>query len=105
MAGNYTHDILPEEVKKRLEAGEKLSIIDVREPDEWAAGHIPGAKLIPLNTIPHRCHELDPEESHILVCRSGGRSGVACEYLEQSGYKVSNMVGGMLEWDGEVSFE
>lgn len=103
MAGKYAKEILPQEVQRRLEQGEKLLIVDVREPDEWASGHIPGAKHIPLGSILQRHKELDPEQEYIIVCRSGGRSSVACEQLEELGYKVVNMPGGMLEWDGDVS--
>lgn len=103
MSGKYSKDIFPHEVKRRLERGEQLQIVDVREPDEWASGHIPGARHIPLGAIHQRHVELDPKQEYIMVCRSGGRSSLACEYLEGLGYKVANMSGGMLEWNGDVS--
>lgn len=105
MAGKYSKGVLPQEVKQRLEQGEKLLIVDVREADEWASGHIPGAEHIPLGSIHQRHKELDPKQEYIMVCRSGGRSSVACEHLEELGYKVANMPGGMLEWDGDVSHD
>lgn len=94
----------PAEVAKKLHKGEALNIVDVREDDEWFLGHIPGAKHIPLNQIPARIHELDPRKETILVCRSGGRSIVACEYLHNMGHKVINMPGGMMEWPGEKEY-
>lgn len=94
--------ITPKEVEERLRAGESLHIIDVREPGEVAAGKIPGAVNIPLGLIEFRMHELDKNEEYILVCRSGGRSGRAAEFLDSRGYRVINMTGGMLAWEGPV---
>ncbi|ATA60270.1 rhodanese-like domain-containing protein [Geobacillus sp. C56-T2] len=94
--------ITPKEVEERLRAGEPLRIIDVREPDEVAAGKIPGAVNIPLGLIEFRMHELDKKEEYILVCRSGGRSGRAAEFLDSRGYRVVNMTGGMLSWEGPI---
>ncbi|AWO75748.1 MULTISPECIES: rhodanese-like domain-containing protein [Geobacillus] len=94
--------ITPKEVEERLRAGEPLRIIDVREPDEVATGKIPGAVNIPLGLIEFRMHELDKNEEYILVCRSGGRSGRAAEFLDSRGYRVVNMTGGMLAWEGPI---
>jgi rhodanese-related sulfurtransferase len=94
--------ITTKEVEERLRAGEPLRIIDVREPDEVAAGKIPGAVNIPLGLIEFRMHELDKKEEYILVCRSGGRSGRAAEFLDSHGYRVVNMTGGMLAWEGPI---
>lgn len=102
MAGKHSKDILPQQVKQRLAKGEQLRIIDVREPEEWESGHIPGSKLIPLGLIGQRHKDLDRSKEYILVCRSGNRSGIACEFLEERGYKVANMSGGMLRWDGDI---
>ena len=95
---------MPNEVNERLAKGEKLNIIDVRESDEWANGHIPTAKHIPLGTLGSQSDQLDRKTSYIIVCHSGNRSGLACELLEELGYDVTNMVGGMSHWDGEVAF-
>jgi len=93
-------EITPSEVKERLERGEKLHIIDVREDEEVALGMIPGAKHIPLGQLPERLGEIDKTGETIMVCRSGGRSGRACEFLEASGVQgVKNMAGGMLAWE------
>lgn len=92
-------EILPDKLHEQIEKGEKLSIIDVREDDEVAKGMIPGAKHIPLGEIEDRLDEISKDEEHIMVCRSGGRSGRACEFLDQHGLKVKNMVGGMIAWE------
>ena len=92
--------ISPAELKQRIENGEKLDIIDVREPEEIALGMIPGAKSIPLMQIPDRLSEIPQNGETILVCRSGNRSSRAYEYLEAQGFKgLKNMTGGMLEWE------
>ncbi|HET7626905.1 MAG TPA: rhodanese-like domain-containing protein [Bacillales bacterium] len=96
-------EITPNEVRELLRAGKKVSIIDVREDEEVAAGKIPEAKHIPMGEIPDKLDELDKATEHILVCRSGNRSGRVTEFLQGQGYRVKNMSGGMLEWEGEVS--
>lgn len=90
------------EVQQKLDSGEQLSIIDVREDDEVAQGRIPGAVHIPLGMIQTRMGELDKDKEYILVCRSGGRSTFAGSFLENQGFKVTNMDGGMLTWTGET---
>ncbi|RPF51156.1 rhodanese-like domain-containing protein [Aquisalibacillus elongatus] len=89
-------------VAEKLENGKELNIIDVRETDEVAEGKIPGAKNIPLGLIEFRENELDQGKEYIMVCRSGGRSGKATQYLEGRGFDVTNMTGGMLDWVGPV---
>lgn len=72
-------------------------LIDVREPDEVAGGTLPGAVNIPLGQLPTRLGELDPHRRVVLLCRSGGRSGQAAEYLAANGFDdVVNLAGGML---------
>jgi len=95
-------EITPQEVQERLENGEKLNLIDVREVDEVQAGHIPGITHIPLGLLEFRTQELDKNNSYIMVCRSGGRSGKATEFLQSQGFDVTNMSGGMLAWEGKV---
>jgi rhodanese-related sulfurtransferase len=95
-------EMTAKEVEKQLEEGKKLNLIDVREDDEVAAGKIPGAVHIALGTVPDRMNELDKSKEYIMVCRSGGRSGNASQFLEAQGFKVINMTGGMLAWEGEV---
>ncbi|NWL89225.1 sulfurtransferase [Paenibacillus sp. 79R4] len=95
-------EMYPFEVNERLQRKDQLAIVDVREPDEFAAGHIPGAKNIPLGTIPGALNLIDPQQETIVVCQAGGRSTRACEYLSSLGYHVLNMVGGMSAWSGEI---
>jgi len=81
--------------------GEDGQLIDVREPDEVAAGTIPGAVNIPLATVPDRLAEIDPGRRVVLLCRSGGRSTSAAEFLTTQGYDdVVNLEGGMLAFNG-----
>jgi len=92
--------ITPQEIITRMNNGESLTIIDVREDEEVATGIIPGARHIPLGELPMRLSEIDERSDEIiLVCRSGARSARACEYLEHMGYSgLKNMVGGMIKW-------
>ena len=74
-------------------------MLDVRQPHEVAAGAIPGAESVPLHTLPARLHELDRDQTLVLVCRSGNRSAQACAFLQQQGFdKVYNLRGGMIAW-------
>lgn len=95
-------EIMVKELEEKLVSGEKLNIIDVREDDELATGKIPGAKHIPLGQIPDRLGDLDKNEHYYMVCRSGGRSSNACQFLIQNGFNVTNILGGMLAWEGEL---
>ena len=95
-------EITTTEMQQKLENGETLHMIDVREEDEVAAGMIPGAIHIPLGEIPERLEELDRATPYVFICRSGGRSGRAAEFLEAQGFDATNMVGGMLDWHGDV---
>lgn len=94
-------NISPEELKHRLDAGEKLTVIDVREPDEYAADNM-GAKLVPLSKIMGmQVDELeDMKDQEIIVhCQAGRRSLQACAVLEQMGFKdLKNLTGGINEW-------
>ncbi|MFD1203710.1 MULTISPECIES: rhodanese-like domain-containing protein [Sporosarcina] len=98
-------EITTDDLLQKLDNGETLNLIDVREDDEVATGMISGAIHIPLGEIPERMEELDKATPYVLICRSGGRSGRAAEFLEAQGYDVTNMVGGMLDWKGEVEFK
>ncbi|RCX16168.1 rhodanese-related sulfurtransferase [Fontibacillus phaseoli] len=95
-------EISAHELAERIERGDALNIVDVREPVEWEEGHIRGAKHIPLGQLPERYEELDPKQEWFIVCRSGARSGLACELLSERGYKAVNMAGGLLAWRGEL---
>lgn len=77
-------------------------VVDLREPDEWAEGRIPGAILIPLGELGMRLGELDPERPVIAVCRSGKRSLYAAGALIQAGFAdAKSLAGGMLDWEDQ----
>lgn len=104
-----TMDDVPEidvqELKQRLDRGDRITIIDVREPHEWDIGNLEpqGARLIPLGEIEERLDEIDPSEEIVLQCRSGGRSARALELLREHGYeKLLNLKGGILAWSDEI---
>ncbi|GLY64080.1 sulfurtransferase [Amycolatopsis taiwanensis] len=83
---------------------EGLTLLDVREQDEWAAGHAPGAIHIPLGELPARVGELGelPDDKPVyVVCRSGGRSARAAAWLNSSGWEAVNVAGGMKSWHSE----
>jgi rhodanese-related sulfurtransferase len=94
-------NISVEELKTRMDAGEKLNLLDVREPHEYAEFNI-GAKLIPLGKI--QTMQIDDiedlkDEEVIIYCRSGNRSMIACMFLDTLGFKnTKNLTGGMLAW-------
>lgn len=98
-------NITVEQLKARIDAGEKLNIIDVREPDEYAEYNI-GAQLIPLGRIQSMdVDELEPlkEEELIIHCRSGKRSMTACMFLESMGFtNTVNVEGGVLAWKERI---
>jgi adenylyltransferase/sulfurtransferase len=90
------------ELKQRIDAGESLQIIDVREPFEYDIANI-GAKLIPQNDVPNRLIEIDRECEVIVHCKAGGRSQKIAEYLKQAGYpRVVNVAGGILAWADQI---
>ncbi|HEX7746470.1 MAG TPA: rhodanese-like domain-containing protein [Micromonosporaceae bacterium] len=74
-------------------------LLDVREPDEWEAGHAPGARHVPMMEIPARLAEVPTDADVVVVCRSGSRSGQVVSYLLGNGWdNVRNLSGGMLDW-------
>jgi rhodanese-related sulfurtransferase len=98
-------DITCEELKDRMDKGETLTIIDVREPYEFEEFNI-GAQLIPLGEIPGRLEELAHlKDAEVIVhCRSGARSGNAKMFLAENGFtNVRNLIGGMVQW--QTSFQ
>jgi adenylyltransferase/sulfurtransferase len=91
-----------EELKRRLDAGDDLFVLDVREPHEYQICNIKGY-LIPLGDLPKRVHELDSSREIVAHCRSGVRSGKAVAFLRQAGFKkVHNLAGGILAWADRV---
>jgi molybdopterin/thiamine biosynthesis adenylyltransferase/rhodanese-related sulfurtransferase len=96
-------DITAVELKKRLDRGDKLRVIDVREPNEFQINRIPGSVLIPLGELPRRYAELDPSDELVMHCKMGGRSAKAADFLRSVGFKhVLNLKGGILEWVDKV---
>jgi rhodanese-related sulfurtransferase len=73
-------------------------VLDVREDYEWEAGHIAGALHIPLEQLPARLEELDPDVDVNVICRTGGRSFRATTWLTENGYSAFNVIGGMGAW-------
>jgi adenylyltransferase/sulfurtransferase len=95
-------EIQPEELKQRLDAGEDIFILDVREPHEYQICNLNGY-LIPLGDLPKRVHELDSSREIVAHCRSGVRSAKAVDFLRQAGFrKVKNLAGGVLAWSDRV---
>ena len=91
-------DMTVEELKKRLDKGDDLFVLDVREPHEYQICNL-GGLLIPLNDLPKRVNELDSSREIVVHCKSGGRSAKAADFLRQSGFtKVHNLTGGINAW-------
>ncbi|GGL10348.1 rhodanese-like domain-containing protein [Mangrovihabitans endophyticus] len=88
--------VAPAAVGALLDAGAVL--VDVREPDEWRAGHAPKARHIPLGQLPGRAKELPVGRPLVTVCRSGARSARAATMLAADGFEVHNVTGGMRAW-------
>lgn len=93
-----TPDIAPEELRKRLEAGERIFVLDVREPDEVAEWAFPGAHHVPLGDLGDRTGELPLDAPIVVVCHAGVRSAVAAEALTRAGWPASNLAGGVEAW-------
>jgi adenylyltransferase/sulfurtransferase len=101
------HDAIPEitveELKSRLDRGEEFVLLDVREPFELEIASLPSAVNIPLGELPARLGELDPEAETLILCRSGGRSANALEFLRDSGFsKIWNVEGGINAWSRRI---
>lgn len=96
--GSSLPQLNPEQARARLEQDPKPVVLDVRQPEEFRAGHIAGARLIPLGELPVRMKELPRESELIVVCQSGSRSSSAAQQLHAQGYRVFNLRGGMTAW-------
>lgn len=103
MAFKISKSISANEVFSRIQNGEPVFIIDVREPAEWMMGHVPGAKHMPLSRLADLQQELTREQETIVMCQSGARSALACEMLAERGYDVVNMTGGLNAWRGPLT--
>ncbi|MBD1380199.1 rhodanese-like domain-containing protein [Metabacillus arenae] len=95
-------EISADELKEKLENGEKLELVDVRENEEVEEGMIPEAKHIRMGEIPDQLDYFNKDKEYIMICRSGRRSENVCAYLQDQGYQVRNMTGGMLEYKGKT---
>jgi rhodanese-related sulfurtransferase len=97
-------EITPAELKQRLDKGDDIQIVDVREDNEVAIGRIPNSIHIPLGQILGRMNEIDPSRETVVHCKMGGRSARAIDALQRSGYqgKLLNLKGGILRWSDEV---
>ena len=97
-------EITATELKARMDAGDDIQLIDVRQPDEYAFARIEGAKLIPLGELVGRMGEIDETRETVIHCKMGGRSARAIEAMERTGFKgtLKNLVGGITAWSNDV---
>lgn len=97
-------EITVTELKERMDGGDDIQLIDVREDHEVAVARIPGAIHIPLGQILNRMSEIDPSRETVVHCKMGGRSARAIEALKRSGFQgsLTNLKGGILAWSNEV---
>jgi rhodanese-related sulfurtransferase len=92
-------ELRPQEVKQKLDQGEKLLLLDVREPEEVAIVRIEGAKHIPMNDVPGRLHEIDPDADIVVFCHHGMRSANVADFLRHREFRsVANLSGGIDAW-------
>lgn len=96
-------EITVEELKARLDHGDRLVVLDVRNPEEIQICRISGTVVIPLPELPHRFRELDPQQEMVVHCKSGMRSAKAIAFLRQQGFtKLKNLKGGILAWADRI---
>ncbi|MGH7502507.1 MAG: rhodanese-like domain-containing protein [Longimicrobiales bacterium] len=98
-------EITAADLKRRLDQGDPVTLIDVREPWEWDLANLEshGARLMPLMTIPERLNEFDASRAYVLYCRSGSRSMRALQFMHAHGFQnVRNLQGGLHAWSNEV---
>ena len=88
--------------EKYTNSSEKLTILDVREIHEYAAGHIPSAENFPLSTLGSDFSKLDKDQKYYVICQAGGRSAKAYDFLDAQRFDVINVEGGMNNWPGET---
>jgi len=96
-------DISVAELSERLEEGEKIRLIDVREPHEWDIVHLEDAELIPLGEMATRMNELDSADEMVIFCKTGTRSAQVIGLLHGAGFrKMKNLKGGIISWAKEI---
>jgi adenylyltransferase/sulfurtransferase len=95
-------DITPLALSRAL-ATREIALLDVREPYEWSIGHLPGARLVPLDSLPPAVDSLDRDAELVVYCHHGMRSEMAAEWLREQGFRrVRNLIGGIDRWSLEV---
>lgn len=94
-------EITASELQQRLTKG-PLNLIDIRETDEFAAGHIDGAKNVPMAEL-LQDHTLDPDETYYLICRTGARTKLATQLLSMQGLNIVNVADGLVSWPGTLT--
>ncbi|MGB9179360.1 MAG: rhodanese-like domain-containing protein [Pyrinomonadaceae bacterium] len=104
MMNQQMPEITATELKERLDKGEDIQIIDVREPDEYAFARIPDSIHIPLGQVINRMSEIDPARDTVVHCKMGGRSARAIQALRSAGFtgQLTNLKGGITAWSNEV---
>ncbi len=97
-------EITATELKERLDRGDDIQIIDVRDPHEYEVARIPDSKLVPLKDVLNRMDEIDPTRETVVHCKMGGRSARAIEALKRAGFQgnLLNLKGGITAWSNEV---
>jgi len=91
--------ITVEELKQKLDLGEDVTLLDVREPHEWPISDLPDSVKIPLGQLQQRVSELAQDADLVVYCRTGGRSAQAVQFLQQNGYgRATNLAGGINRW-------
>ena len=96
-------EVTVKELKRQIDSGVKVQLIDVREPYEFDFCHIEGSRLMPWSQIRNRINELNPEDEYVFYCHVGERSGWVVNYLRELGFKkVRNLRGGIDQWAVEI---
>jgi adenylyltransferase/sulfurtransferase len=95
-------DITPLALASALKT-RRIALVDVREPYEWSIGHLPGARLVPLDSLPQTVNTLDRDAELVVYCHHGMRSAMAAEWLREQGFaRVRNLIGGIERWSLDV---
>ncbi len=98
-----SYTITVQELKDRMDKGDKVFLLDVREPHEFSMAKIEGATLIPLGTLPQSLNQLDPTDEIVALCHKGMRSADAVGFLLQQGFSdVKNLIGGIDAWSVQI---
>lgn len=87
---------------EKLMSNQEVTIVDVREQDEYDYAHIPGVNHVPLSGFPENIQLIDQTKENYIICASGSRSSMACDFLSKQGYDIVNVQGGMMMWRGAV---